>query len=118
MLTPTTVPNTTSHYFSFLSFVYFYFPTLFSSFPFSLFFFFFFFLEEFYLLFMSVHNNNKKKQLLNLFICYLIATKDKVYFHISGIFSSKGSFVGVVPHQPANMSFRQLIWLWCAEEQK
>lgn len=58
---------------------------------------------------MSVHNN--KKQLLNLFICYLIATKDKVYFHISGIFSSKGSFVGVVPHQQANMSFRQLIWL-------
>lgn len=53
-----------------------------------------------------------KKRFLNLFICYLTVTKDKFYFHISSIFSSKGSFVGVVPHQLANMSFRQLIWLW------
>lgn len=75
------------------------------------------FSKEFYALFMSVHNNNKKK-FLNLFICYLTATKDKFYFHISGIFSSKGSAVGVVPHQLAKMSFRQLICLRCAEEHK
>lgn len=61
-----------------------------------------------------IHKCTKKNW---IYSSAIIATKDKFYFHINTIFSSKGSFVDVVPHQLANMSFRQLIWLWCAEEQ-
>lgn len=41
------------------------------------------------MLFTSVHQKKKSVQFLNIFIRYLIATKDKFYIHMSSIFMFK-----------------------------
>lgn len=57
-------------------------------------------------------HTHRRKHSLKIYSSAISFTKDKSSVHMSIIFSSKGSLTGVVPHHLANMSFRQLIWLW------